>query len=117
MSTILLSIYSIKILALITSFWNRSRCAALRVIAVISIDILVMFVIDSSLFLISLRDSNSRLIFIDFLLMSYYLVTSFLSVLLSFKSSFNSSCKKEISFKVLDSSLLELVFLILVIFF
>ena len=104
---ILLSIYNIKILVLVVSFLNGFECVVLRMITFVSENMSMMFVMNSSLFLVSRVSSDSTPILVGSLLTFCSLETSFLSVSLSSKSFSDSFSDEEDSFEVLDSSLLK----------
>ena len=111
MFVILLFTYNIKILVLVVSFLNEFEYIVLRVITFVLIDMSIVFVMNSSLFLVSLVNFDFTSIFVNPSLTFYCLETSFSSVSLSPKFFSDSFSDKEDSFEILNSSSLKSSFL------
>ena len=104
---ILLSTCNIKIRVLIVSFLNEFKYIVLRVIVFVLINISIILVMSSFLFLVSPTNSDFTLTFVNSSLTFYCLETSFSSVSLSSEFSSDSFSNEKDSFKILDSSLLK----------
>ena len=104
---ILLFTCNIKILVLVVPPLNESGCVVLRVITFVPEDISMVFIMSSSLFLVSRISSDFTLTLVSLLLTFYSLETSSLSISLSPESSLDSFSDEEDSFEILDSSSLE----------
>ena len=102
-SIILLSTCNIKILTLVVSLLNESGCVVLRVIAFVLKDIPMTLVMSSPLFLVNWIDSDFTPTLVGSSLTSCSLITSFLSVSLSFESSSDSFSSKKDSSEILNS--------------